>query len=338
MAGNKIDGVFEGGGVKGIGLVGAVTVMEEKGFQFENVAGTSAGAIVASLIAAGYTAGDLKKIVQGMDYRKFQDKGWLDKIPGLGPALSLGFEKGIYEGKFFESWLRGLLAHAPKGKVTTFKDLVMDEYKDDPQFRYKLQVIAADITRGKMLILPRDIVDYGIEPDNLEVALAVRMSMSIPFFYEPVILKDTSGTPCYIVDGGILSNFPVWLMDDHTANPPWPTFGFKLVGPTDGKPNTINGPVTLFAALFQTMMEAHDNYHIEEAQFARTIPIPTLGIGTTEFNLSKDKSNRLFKSGVGAAEKFLQGWDFEQYKQKYRQKRSAAPQKAVLPRKPGVPQ
>ena len=50
----KIDAVFEGGGVKGIGLVGAVAVTEEKGYQFENLAGTSAGAIVAALIAAGY--------------------------------------------------------------------------------------------------------------------------------------------------------------------------------------------------------------------------------------------------------------------------------------------
>jgi len=319
---NKIDAVFEGGGVKGIALVGAVSVIEEQGFQFENVAGTSAGAIVACLIAAGYTAGDLKNIIQRLDYRKFQDKGWLDKLPGLGPALSLGFEKGIYEGKFFESWLQDLLDRAPRGRVKKFKDLIMDEYKNDPRFRYKLQVIAADITRGKMLILPRDIVDYGILPDELDVVLAVRMSMSIPFFYEPVILKDTTGTTCYIVDGGILSNFPVWLMDDGTDNPPWPTFGFKLVGPTDGKPKIINGPITMFAALFETMMEAHDAYHLAEAQFARTIPIPTLGVGTTEFNLSREKSRRLFESGVGAARKFLQGWDFEQYKKKYRQKRA----------------
>ncbi|MCL6583421.1 MAG: patatin-like phospholipase family protein [bacterium] len=319
---NKIDAVFEGGGVKGIALVGAVSVIEEHGFQFENVAGTSAGAIVACLIAAGYTAGDLKNIIQRLDYRKFQDKGWLDKLPGLGPALSLGFEKGIYEGKFFESWLQDLLDRAPRGRVKKFKDLIMDEYKNDPRFRYKLQVIAADITRGKMLILPRDIVDYGILPDELDVALAVRMSMSIPFFYEPVILKDTTGTTCYIVDGGILSNFPVWLMDDGTDNPPWPTFGFKLVGSTDGKPKSINGPITMFAALFETMMEAHDAYHLAEAQFARTIPIPTLGVGTTEFNLSREKSRRLFESGVLAARKFLQGWDFEQYKKKYRQKRA----------------
>ncbi|MEW5803510.1 MAG: patatin-like phospholipase family protein [bacterium] len=315
---NKVDAVFEGGGVKGIGLVGAVSIVEERGFQFENVAGTSAGAIVASLIAAGYTSEDLKRIIESLDYNRFKDENWLDKIPGLGPALSLGFEKGIYEGKFFESWLRDLLEHAPKGKVRTFRDLIMEDYKDNIQFRYKLQVIASDISRGKMLVLPRDIVDYGINPDDLDIAHAVRMSMSIPFFYEPVIIKDLSGHPCYIVDGGVLSNFPVWLMDDGSDNPPWPTFGFKLIDRTEGKPHTINGPITLFAALFDTMMEAHDGYHIKDAHFVRTIPIHTCNVRTTEFDLSREKSNKLFESGVKAAETFLHGWNFEQYKERYR--------------------
>jgi predicted acylesterase/phospholipase RssA len=51
---------FEGGGVKGIGLVGAVAVAEERGYQWVNVGGTSAGAIVAFLLAAGYSASEIK--------------------------------------------------------------------------------------------------------------------------------------------------------------------------------------------------------------------------------------------------------------------------------------
>ncbi|HAU31286.1 MAG: Putative esterase of the alpha-beta hydrolase superfamily [Desulfotomaculum sp. 46_80] len=50
------DGVFEGGGVKGIGLVGAVAGIEEAGYEFENMAGTSVGAIVAALLAVDYKA------------------------------------------------------------------------------------------------------------------------------------------------------------------------------------------------------------------------------------------------------------------------------------------
>lgn len=313
----KIDAVFEGGGVKGIAFVGAVTVTEAKGYVFENVAGTSAGAIVACLSAAGYKASELKSIMDELDYTRFKDKDLVDNIPLLGPLLSLGFEKGIYEGKYFEDWLRHLLKVK---NIRTFGDLVMQDYKDNPQYRYKLQVIASDISRGRLMKLPHDIAKYGIDPDKLDVARAVRMSMSIPFFFEPVVLQDATGASSYIVDGGLLSNFPVSLFDDGTADPPWSTLGYRLVDPTiEGKPNTINGPLTLLAALFSTTMQAHDARYIENKNFVRTIPIPTFGVRATDFDLSKENRDKLYQSGVEAAEKFFQTWNFEEYKKKYRQ-------------------
>ena len=57
----KCNAVFEGGGVRGIGHVGAVCRMEQAGWQFEDTAGSSAGAIIAALLAAGYTGEELKK-------------------------------------------------------------------------------------------------------------------------------------------------------------------------------------------------------------------------------------------------------------------------------------
>jgi len=69
---------------------------------------------------------------------------------------------------------------------------------------------------------------FGFAPDELSISRAVRMSMSIPVFFEPVSLKDISGRTHIIVDGGVLSNYPIWLLDDGTEDPPWPTFGFKL--------------------------------------------------------------------------------------------------------------
>lgn len=314
---NKVDGVFEGGGVKGIGLVGAVSVTEERGYRFENVAGTSAGAIVASFIAAGYQAGEMKEILDTLDYTQFKDEDTVDKIPLIGPALSLGFEKGIYEGDFFENWLRDHLAR--KG-VHTFSDLVIDEYKDEPKYRYRLQVIASDISRGRLLVLPGDIEDYGIPPDELDVARAVRMSMSIPFFFEPVALKHGSGKTSYIVDGGLLSNFPVWIFDEDVPDPPWPTFGYKLVEPDEKRPHVIRGPFTLLAALFSTMMEAHDARYIDDHAFARTVPIPTGGVRTTDFDISEDNRRMLFESGRTAAREFLDQWDFAAYKANFRAK------------------
>jgi NTE family protein len=319
MATKKCDAVFEGGGVKGIGLVGAVAVTEEHGYEFCNVAGTSAGAIVAALVAAGFTAAELRTIIGELDYQRFKDRGWEDRIPLLGRAMSLGLEKGIYEGEYFEKWLRELLAS--KGK-RTFRDLVIAEYKDSPRYRYRLRVVASDISRGKLLVLPQDIRDFGMEPDDLDIAHAVRMSMSIPFFYEPVILSLPGGDKAYIVDGGVLSNFPVHLFDDG-SDPAWPTFGYLLVedqpAAATAVKHDVNGPVSLFAALFSTMMEAHDRMYIDNAAFVRTITVPTKGVRTTEFDLTKDRATMLYDSGRAAGVEFFQTWDFERYKREFRQ-------------------
>lgn len=68
---NRVDLVLEGGGVKGIGLVGAISVLEGAGYHFERIAGSSAGAIVGSLVAAGMTASQLKEVMGSVDYTNF---------------------------------------------------------------------------------------------------------------------------------------------------------------------------------------------------------------------------------------------------------------------------
>lgn len=295
-----------------------MAVAEERGYQWANVVGTSAGAIVAALVAAGYSAAEMKEILVELDYIRFKDAGMLDKVPLVGPVSSLIFEKGIYEGKFFENWMRKLLKEK---NVGTFNDLILEESRSDERYRFKLRVVASDISHGRLLVLPQDIAGFGIRPEELDVAAAIRMSMSIPFFYEPVKLKnrETKETS-YIVDGGLLSNFPVWLFDTEGGMPEWPTFGFKLVEPEEELqiPNRVRGPISLLAAMFSTMMEAHDKRYIKDENFVRTIPIPTLGVGTIEFDISRDRSEALYQSGRQAAEKFLSTWNFADYVEKYR--------------------
>jgi NTE family protein len=323
------DLVFEGGGVKGIGLAGAIATLEDHGYQHQNVAGTSAGSISAALLAAGYTATELREIILELDYRQFQDKAWEDNVPLVERSLSMLLDLGLYEGNYFLSWIRERLE--AKG-VRTFADLVHPEYADDPRFRYRLQVVASDVTTHELLVLPRDATKLGIEPDDLDVALAVRMSMSIPVFFEPVrFVNPKTGRTHVIVDGGMLSNYPVWLFDCDDGTPPdWPTFGMLLVEPKPRVPIGARLPkskmdgrgagavLDYVKALAQTMMEAHDRMYVEQASYARTIPIPTLGVGTTEFDLSKERALALFDSGRWAAEKFLKNWDFEAYIAEFR--------------------
>ena len=308
----KADAVFEGGGVKGIGLVGALCYAEqEKNVQWQSVAGTSAGAIIAGLLASGFSAGEIKDILFSLDFSLIKDEGLLDQLSLPGKTLSLLLEKGIYEGRFIEDFMRDLLA--TKG-VSTFGDLRIPG-ETCSRYRYRLNVIASDISRGKMLVLPQDIREYGLDPDQLSIARAVRMSMSIPVFYEPVSMEYGEGGKArrsYIVDGGILSNFPVWLFDS-VENPKWPTFGFRLVEPDEGQPREINNILDFLGATVATMMEAHDERHIQDANFKRTIAIPTIGVKATEFTISPKRKEALFWSGYHAAREFFDSYSDKKY-------------------------
>ena len=323
-----VDLVFEGGGVKGIGLVGALAVLEEQGFVPQNLAGTSAGSIVATLLAAGYSAAELHDVILGLDFRLFEDRRWEDKVPLVGTPLSILKDQGIFEGDAFYVWMSGLLA--AKGK-RTFRDLVHPDFADEERYRYRVNVIASDLTAHRLLVLPQDARAYGIDPDDLDVALAVRMSMSIPFFFEPVRLVDPlTGAEHLIADGGVLSNFPVWIFDSN-GEPAWPTFGMLLVEPDPKAPlgsripeyqpskRWIGGTIGYAKSLIQTMLEAHDRLYVAKADFARTIPVETLGVGTTEFDLSNERAEALYRSGRDAATAFLARWDFAAYIAEFRE-------------------
>ncbi|HEX6989647.1 MAG TPA: patatin-like phospholipase family protein, partial [Bacillota bacterium] len=190
------DLVLEGGGVKGIGLVGALIEAEARGYRWVNLAGTSAGAIVAALVAAGYRAAELAAILEHLDYRRFARPSGLGRVPLIGLPLNLVFRLGLYSGDALETWVADLLA--ARG-VRVFGDLVIPEFAGDPRYRYRLQVVATDLTRRRRLVLPRDARHYGLDPDAGPVARAVRMSAGVPFFFEPVILAGRRGRRGVIV-------------------------------------------------------------------------------------------------------------------------------------------
>ena len=170
----------------------------------------------------------LREAMEALDFKRICDETDLDKIPLLGRGLSVLFEHGVYEGDYF----RDLIAdHLADLGVQTFADLRFDD-PDNGTFesqQYKLLVTASDVTRGRLMRLPWDYALHGIDPSTQHVADAVRASMSIPFFFRPVILPVPGAAPSTLIDGGLLSNFPVDAFDRLDGRRPrWPTIGIKL--------------------------------------------------------------------------------------------------------------
>jgi NTE family protein len=331
------DMVFEGGGVKGIGLAGAYRSLWDHAYRPGCVAGTSAGAITAALVAAGYTGEELQTIVlEQMDFKKFEDETALDRFGVFGEGAQFLFSKGMHSGDYFLNWIRDKLA--AKG-VSKFGELA--DPTATPERRYRLRVIASDLSARSMLVLPDDAGQLGFDPDELEIAEAVRMSMSIPIFFKPVVCTDKAGQSHTIVDGGLLSNFPIWLFDT-TGTPQFPTFGMLLVAPNQSDPlvpspaageklPSVSSPVHFGMAIVETMMDAHDRLYVEQANYARTIPIPTLGVKTTEFDIQPQQAQGLFDSGAKAATEFLASWDFDAYVKKFREGEPPSRRSTVAP-------
>lgn len=309
MSTNRADLVCEGGGVRGIGLVGAVDALALAGYRFPRVAGSSAGAIVASLVAALQVAGEplsrLAEVMRAIDYRKFLDRNWIGRIPLIGGGLSLLTSDGVYRGAYLEQLLAGLLRDLG---VRTFGDLRTGE--EPTQFAWSLVVTASDLSRRRLVRIPWDLGSYGIDPDAFPVARAVHASSAIPYVFEPVRVGGATW-----VDGGLLSDFPVELFDRTDAQPRWPTFGIRLSA-RPGIPPThpVHGPVSLGLAAIETLVSNQDNAYIDDpCTVRRTIFVPADEVSPIDFNITTAQREALYARGLQAGQQFLQTWNYSDY-------------------------
>jgi NTE family protein len=329
----KADLVLSGGGVKGIGLVGAVVALMEAGYAVLRVSGTSAGSVVGAILAAGtqgaeqLTPDEVKQLAMTVPYRKFLDPTPITGIPLLGPVWGVLGEEGIYKGDFAHDWIRSELANLG---VHTFGDLAVDDDHLLPERRYKLVVTVADVTTGQMVRLPWDYQRlYGLDPDDRPVADAVRASMSIPFFFRPVKLTSTSGLTSTLVDGGLLSNFPIdsFARVDHKP-PRWPTFGVTVLpNLPQGNDKIIpglsplrwfGGSPTLLEDLVTTMIVGHDQAYLNQPWVsARAIRVDSTDVGFLDFKISQTQMDALYERGHQAAETFLSYWNWQDYLKTY---------------------
>jgi NTE family protein len=293
----EIDGVFSGGGIKGFALIGAYQAIEAKGLRFKRVAGTSAGSLIATLIAAGFTSEQLIKVVNELNLKDLLDerKIWLP-YP-ITKWILLYWRMGLYKGELFEQWLENVLA--TKG-VKTFADLPKES----------LYIIASDLTNGRILVLPDDLREYGLNPDAFSVAKAVRMSVSIPYFFEPVKLYSNEGKHI-IVDGGILSNFPLFLFDEEKEVKKRPVLGIQLSARLEKKPKKkITNAIELYEALFATMREAHDARYVSRRHEKNIVFLPVKHVVSTEFTIPDEERDQLIEYGRKRTEQFLKTWTY----------------------------
>lgn len=316
----KADLVLEGGGVKGLGAAGAVIALLDAGYTFPRVAGTSVGAVVAAFTAAGADSAALRGVMTRLELPRIPDRRV--PLPVVGEGLSLLVRGGAYAGVWFRDFLARELA---KFGIRTFADLRRDDPGDDPALakpdhRYRLVVMATDVTSGRLLRLPWDYSLFHLDPDEQSVADAVRMSLSIPFYFAPCELTDpVTSDSTTIVDGGVLSNFSIEIFDRTDGRRSrWPTFGIRIlpdlpaglgeIVPVLGLP--MLPTVRLLQQVVATALVGRDQTHLDRPGVRdRTISVDTSGTQITEFRIGGAERDALLERGQQAAREFLRRRD-----------------------------
>jgi NTE family protein len=294
----RADGVFSGGGIKGLAFAGALQAAADAGYdEWVKVAGTSAGAITAMMLAVGYDAAGLRHQLDTFDFSTIADYG---SPPLIGKAENLLVRRGLTHGKVLHEWIEQLLADAPT-PATKFGEL-----------DGRLRVVGTDLAHARMVVFPEDVALYvdgagkPLVPDEFPIADAVRISAGYPYFFPPLTLKDAAtGKDGVLVDGGVCSAFPVFLFD--VPQPEHPTWGFRLYegsGPVQHDIGGLDWPIEMLSAVLETSINALDTLEMKQWG-SRTIAIPTGEVPTLKFDLSDAQKEYLYKSGLDSAKTFF---------------------------------
>jgi NTE family protein len=308
--------VFEGAGIRGIAYSGAIRELEKQNVlqEVKRVGGTSAGAITALMLSLGYTSDEITRIINSTSFKKFND----GKFFFIGGLNRLQKFYGWYRGQQIEKWISGLIETKTGNADINFLQLQQAGYKE-------LYVTGTCLNRQSLVVFSHETYPF------MKVRDAVRISMSIPLYFEAVIIDgegkvihdQKQGQPVDImVDGGFIANFPIKIFDStryfdpsipnqFAINPQ--TIGFRI----DRHEQIINDqdekglaeiPIHNFkeyvSAFYNIILESLNRQTLTREDWRRSISISDGNIGPRIRKLSDGEMHTLVNNGISAAKEF----------------------------------
>jgi predicted acylesterase/phospholipase RssA len=259
--------VISGGSVRGIAHLGALQCLSEMNLldEIDSMAGSSIGGLIVALLCIGYKPLELYEFNKKYQFERLKQLDYDDFF----------FSYGIDKGKRVEFVIKKLIKHKLGNEDVTLKE-VFDKTK-----------INLFLTTS---CLNDDSVKYlnHVDDPDLPLHLAIRMSISIPIFYVPVLYQGK-----YYIDGGCKDNYPINLFHDRKE------YVLGLCIRQHGANRTINGFTDYMYYLVMCMI----NHSSRDLQFYKdkTILISIQDIGVFDFDLTVEKKEYLFKTGFDAA-------------------------------------
>ncbi|MFN3403134.1 MAG: patatin-like phospholipase family protein [Cytophagaceae bacterium] len=307
--------VFEGAGIRGIAYTGVITELEQQKRldSLQKVGGTSAGAIIALALSLGYNAKEITDIIYNTKFQQFND----GKYIFIGGLYRMNSKFGWYQGNSFSKWLENLIVKKTGSSDITFKELHDKGFKD-------LYVTATSLNNQKLIVFSKD--SYP----QMKIKDAVRISMSVPLYFEAIIIDslgniiDKPGKKDMyydvVVDGGIIGNFPIEIFDSiiikgndkyRIANKY--TLGIRIDSDEqisyDEKskalaPHEVKNLIDYIEAFYIFAIENLNRNKLTEEDWQRTISVSSSGIGPKVKKLSESQKELLINSGITATRKY----------------------------------
>src|ERR1051325_3618430 len=296
--------VCEEGGVKGVAYGGVFEVLEERQItpQIQAVAGTSAGAIAATMMALNYSAEKFLKIMMRLNFEKLEDG--CELIAPFRLVRHFGWFKGNYFLKLMETYIEEKTGNAR----ATFRDLV--EKYADRHFK-RLYIFGTNLTQQAVQKF-----SYETTPE-VAVADAVRISMSIPFFFEARYYEQNGSNDAFC-DGGVLNNYPIDTFDEQRPEidpdtgqqmlhrtPNQETLGFHFVDPSQPA-SPINSLRSFSGGVIDALLDIQDILlKTNPGDERRSVFIDDLCVSFADFELSDKTKRALIEQGRIATTKYL---------------------------------
>ncbi len=274
--------VFKGGGVLGIAYVGAIKALDEEGIlqNIKRTAGTSAGALVAALVAFNYHAEEIIELMSDTNFINFEN----DENP-----IRIATRYGLYDGLSALRWIENFISKKTNNPKITFAEMKALGYKE-------LRVFATDLTDNKFQEFSSRTTPNAI------VSESIRASMSIPLFFDVWKFSNSIPNDHLYVDGGLTYNYPISTFSAEN------TLGFYLFHKTNEIEKILNEddlPMYI-EKLFLTLVASQELDFMEnKTERDISVLINDFGISPLEFNLHDNDKKRLFISGFESTKSYL---------------------------------
>lgn len=309
--------VFEGAGIRGMAYSGAIAELESRGLlkNMKRVGGTSAGAITALMLCLNYSAAEITTTINSTPFQKFNSGRFF--FPGGIHRVKKNF--GWYRSTRFEHWFDAIIAAKTGNAAITFAGLKESGYKD-------LYVTGTDLTQQKAVLLSQETFP------QMRVRDAVKISMSIPLYFEAVFMKDDGMVVPHpksknglhvLADGGFVANFPIAIWDSsryvnatgkNIFLPNHRTIGFRIDSDTQLRNDSTGAglaplPILNFkqylTAFYTIILENLNRQTLTREDWQRTVSISDGGLSPRIRRLSRNEVETLVRNGRNATAAFL---------------------------------